>query len=167
LTASALNRAIDEAKVSFVSNWGVVEALVLRSSTGERQQPTRATLTVDGGLDGDRWAGGKALRGEQISVMNLDVAEAIANGQSIVLFGDNVFTRLDLGALCLTVGTRLWLGGALTEVSAVPHTPCTQFRERFGEAAFECVAKTQRLRGIYLTVIGGGEVAVGDRFVRA
>ena len=167
LSQNAVDLAIEEAKISFVQNWGSVDSIVVRCGDGSRSQPVFAKITVTEGLHGDRWVEGKAVPGHQLSMMNLDVASAIANGQSIALFGDNIFTRLDLSEACLPVGTRLRLGQVLVRVSEVPHVPCDRFRSRFGAAAFETTAKTPRLRGVYLTVIEGGEVALGDAVVRA
>jgi len=135
---------------------------VVRAPNGARIQPTKATLTVEGGLIGDRWSQGKAKPGDQVSMMNLDVAYTIANGQSVVLFGDNLFTRMDLSESALPVGRCLHIGGVVLEVSAKPHVPCGQFKGRFGQAAFTMAAKNQRIRGIYLTVLKGGEVQLGD-----
>jgi hypothetical protein len=139
-----------------------LDALVLRAPNGARRQPPQASLTVAGGLIGDRWSLGKADPGDQVSMMNLDVAHLIANGQSVVLFGDNLFTRLDLSEAALPVGTVLQVGSARLQVSAKPHVPCGQFKARFGEAAFKMAAKNVRIRGIYLTVLASGSVALGD-----
>ena len=95
-------------------------------------------------------------------MMNLDVAGAIANGQHPALFGDNLFTRLDLSESHLPPGTKLRVGEAILEISAKPHMPCARFRARFGAASFELTAKRPRLRGVYLTVIEGGAIALGD-----
>jgi MOSC domain-containing protein YiiM len=100
-------------------------------------------------------------------MMNLDVAAAIANGQSIALFGDNIFTRLNLNEDFLEVGAVLRIGSSLTEVSETPHVPCDRFRARFGVASFERTAKQHRLRGVYLTVLEGGTIALGDPIRRA
>ena len=167
LTPSQLATAMAEAEVSFVANWGSVEAVVIRTITGGRKQPVSATITVKEGLVGDRWSSGKARPGDQISMMNLDVAAAIANGQSIVLFGDNLFTRLDLRQASFPVGSQIQIGGALVEVSAMPHGPCAQFCARFGAAAFAYTARIPQARGLYLTVITGGDIAIGDPIVRA
>jgi MOSC domain-containing protein YiiM len=162
LDAPSLQSAIDAAQDSFVTRGAELDAIVVRGVDGRRSQPFEAQMTVNGGLEGDRWAHGKACPGDQISMMNLDVAAAIANGQSIVLFGDNLFTRLDLSAEALPVGSQLKVGNALLEVSEKPHVPCGQFKGRFGAAAFSAAAKDPRIRGLYLTVIKGGGIAIGD-----
>jgi len=167
LSAAQLELALEAAQVSFVSRWGLLEAVVVRCNDGSREQPIQCLLTVDGGLSGDRWSTGKAKPGDQISMMNLDVAATIANGQSIALFGDNLFTRLDLREENLPVGARLRVGEAILEISARPHMPCDRFRARFGAASFERTAKEPRLRGVYLTVIEGGSIALGDPIRRA
>ena len=82
--------------------------------------------------------------------------------QSVVLFGDNLFTRLDLSESALPVGSRIRIGDAELVVSNTPHVPCGQFKGRFGAAAFSFAAKEPRIRGIYLTVFKEGEIRLGD-----
>ncbi len=167
MSHSALTGALKDAEISFVNNWASLDALVVRCVNGSRQQPISTDLSVTQGLLGDRWAAGKAESGQQLSMMNLDVASAIANGQSIALFGDNIFTRLNLNEDFLEVGAVLRIGSSLTEVSETPHVPCDRFRARFGVASFERTAKQHRLRGVYLTVLEGGTIALGDPIRRA
>jgi len=167
MSHSALNEALKDAEISFVDNWASLDGMVVRCVNGSRQQPISAQLSADTGLAGDRWTTGKAEPGQQLSMMNLDVAAAIANGQSIALFGDNVFTRLNLSEDFLEVGAMLRIGSSLTKVSDMPHMPCDRFRARFGAASFERTAKEPRLRGVYLTVLEGGTIALGDPIRRA
>ncbi len=167
LNDSLLAESLKRVEIDFVKRWGLLESIVLRCADGTREQPVQAQITVEDGLIGDRWVTGKAKPGDQLSMMNLDVAAAIANGQSIVLFGDNLFTRLDIREEALPTGSRLRIGEALVEVSSTPHVPCNRFRSRFGSAAFEHVRKNPRLRGVYLTVIEGGGVALGDAILHA
>ena len=76
----------------------------------------------------------------QIAVMQIDVANLIANGQSVTLFGDSLFVELDLSAANLPPGSRLRVGSALLEVTAKPHNGCRKFRERFGDGALRFVS---------------------------
>ena len=73
-----------------------LDGIVLRSPGGMRAQPDAVQVSIEGGLHGDRWVDGKANPTNQISMMNVNIAHAIANGQSVVLFGDNLFTDHDL-----------------------------------------------------------------------
>ena len=139
-----------------------LDGLVLRSSEGVRIQPQQNKVTVQGGLDGDRWQEGKANPTDQISMMNVNIAHAIANGQSVGLFGDNLFTGLDLSEEALPVGAQITVGEVRLELSEQPHVPCGRFRARFGAAAFEMAARNPRIRGVYLTVISGGTIHLGD-----
>jgi MOSC domain-containing protein YiiM len=90
----------------------------------------------------------------------------IANGQDIAMFGDNLFLDLDLSKDNLPVGSRLRAGTAVLEVTPKPHDGCVKFKERFGSDALQFVVGKQtrqhNLRGIYLKVVGDGEVRVGD-----
>jgi len=167
LALEQLDEALASAETSFVEEGGTLEAIVVRCADGARAQPASSELTIEGGLAGDRWATGRARPGDQVSMMNLDVAAAIANGQSIALFGDNLFTRLDVRAEALPVGARLRVGGATLEVSEKPHKPCGLFRARFGDAAFQRANEDYRLRGVYLTVIESGAIAIGDPVLHA
>jgi MOSC domain-containing protein YiiM len=167
LEPEALNRAIAAAEACQIAQWGTLDIIVIRHPDGRRVLPVEAHLSVEEGLIGDRWVSGKAKPGDQVSMMNLDVAGAIANGQHPALFGDNLFTRLDLSESQLPPGTRLRVGEAMLEISARPHMPCDRFRARFGAASFERTAKQPRLRGVYLTVIEGGSIALGDPIRRA
>ena len=151
---------IDE---GFTLSDATLEAIVVRQVDGGRGQPTTAQVTTTGGLAGDRWASGKANPGDQLSMMNIHVASGIANGQSVALFGDNLFTALDVRESALPVGTRLRVGEVVLRVSAEPHVPCDRFRARFGHAAFLCAAASPRVRGVYLTVEVGGTISLGDR----
>jgi MOSC domain-containing protein YiiM len=124
-------------------------------------------LTAAGGMPGDAWTRKIPVLPEaQLAVMQRDVAELIANGQPLVLFGDNVFLDLDLAAANLPIGSRLRAGAAHLEVTPKPHNGCHKFKARFGADALRLVAHPERrhrnLRGIYLKVVEDGAVAVGD-----
>jgi MOSC domain-containing protein YiiM len=102
----------------------------------------------------------------QLAVMRRDVAELIANGQPLTLFGDNLFVDLDLCAANLPTGTRLRLGRALVAVTPKPHNGCHKFKGRFGVDALRFVqqpqTRDQNLRGIYWRVTEPGDVSIGD-----
>ncbi len=166
LDREGLERAFACLEDSFANGSGSLAAIVVRCPDGRREQPSTATLSQSGGLFGDRWSVGKAKPGDQVSMMNVEVAARIANGQSVVLFGDNLFTTLDLRAEQLPVGSRLQVGEAVLQVSTKPHVPCGRFKARFGAAAFKRAAQDHRVRGIYLTVIESGTVSLGDPIAR-
>ena len=146
---------------------GRVAALVTRVDGGRRQLLPRARLTAIGGMPGDAWERKTPDKQEaQLAVMQLGVAELLANGQPLVLFGDNVFFDLDLSAANLPIGSRLRAGAVLLEVTPKAHNGCRKFMSRFGAEALRFISAPERralrMRGIYLRVIEDGEVAVGD-----
>ena len=142
--------------------------IVSRREGGRRETPERVRLTIEGGVPGDAW-GRRADQGleAQITVMELAVAELIANGQPLALFGDNLFLDLDLSSANLPVGSRLQLGSAQLEVTPKPHNGCKKFLSRFGEDALRFVGKSdtrhRNFRGIYVRVVQGGDASPGDQ----
>lgn len=146
---------------------GRVVLLVRRPAEGERDTPERGALSVEEGLVGDDWARRPPRDpAAQIAVMRADLAETIAAGQALALFGDNLFVDLDLSAPNMLPGTRLSVGEAIVEVTAKPHNGCRKFRERFGLDALSFVqaaaTRDQNRRGVYWRVVVPGEVRVGS-----
>jgi hypothetical protein len=149
------------------ADMGCVMLIVRRVTGGRRETPGSVQLGIDTGVPGDKWGGKPARKADmQLAVMQHDVAELIANGQPLLLFGDNLFLDLDLSKANLPTGSRVRLGSVLLEVTAEPHDGCTKFRSRFGGDALRFVSmpalRHRNLRGIYMRVLEAGEVGVGD-----
>jgi MOSC domain-containing protein YiiM len=145
---------------------GRLALIVSRRADGARETPDRVRLSPEEGVPGDGWSRRPPCNSEaQLAVMRHDVAVLIANGQSLTVFGDNLFVELDISAANLPVGTRLLVGEALVEVTPKPHNGCFKFKERFGPDALRFVqakpTRGQNLRGIYWKVVAPGEVSVG------
>lgn len=147
---------------------GSVTMIVRRADKGRRECLDRVTLTTHSGIPGDAWGrhSGASLN-SQLTVIQSDVAQLIANGQPLPLFGDNLYLDLDLSSGNLPTGSRVRAGSVVLEVSPLPHNGCQKFNARFGSDALKFVSrKDQRhrnLRGIYMRVAEAGELAVGDR----
>jgi tRNA (Thr-GGU) A37 N-methylase len=155
---------------------GSLDLIVRRPAVGEREVLIRGELDVTVGLVGDNWlqrgsastADGAAVPDMQLNIMNRRVARLVAGGDDrIPLAGDQLFVDLDLSPRNLPPGTRLAVGGAVIEVTPMPHTGCAKFTRRFGLAAHRWINGTEgralRLRGICAKVVVGGMVAPGDR----
>ena len=145
---------------------GRLTLIMRRPEDGSRETPERLRLSPEEGVPGDKWGRDpERMIDAQICVMQRDVAELIANGQPLTLFGDSLFVELDLSAANLPAGSRLRVGEALVEVTPMPHNGCAKFKARFGaDALFFVNAKPTRhlnLRGIYWKVIEAGDVWVG------
>jgi len=146
---------------------GRVELIVARREGGRRENPDRVRLEADAGVPGDAWGRQQGPHAERaITVMQVDVAELIASGQPLALFGDNLFLCLDLSTDNLPPGSRVRAGQAVLEVTRMPHTGCRKFRGRFGADALRFVSKAElrhrNLRGIYVRTLEGGELGPGD-----
>lgn len=145
---------------------GRVHLVVKRGPRGREALP-QALMTPESGIPGDAWGRQRHPAPEaQLTVMQADVAELIANGQPLTLFGDNLFLELDLSEANLPPGSRLRAGTVTLEVTPEPHNGCRKFRERFGDGALRFVSTRDlrhlNLRGVYMRVVGEGEIAAGD-----
>lgn len=158
---------------------GTVEMIVLRPDVDQRDVPASATLTVDGGVEGDNWPArgsrhtedGSANPDQQIAVMNARYLDLIAGERDRwPLAGDQLVVDLDLSEQALQPGDRLQLGEAVVEVTPHPHRGCAKFRDRFGVEAVRFangpVGSPLRLRGLYVRVVVDGTVRVGDTIAR-
>jgi MOSC domain-containing protein YiiM len=146
---------------------GRVHLIIARGEGGLRARLDRAHLTPKSGIPGDRWGMKRHTSQDgQLTVMQRDVAELVANGQPVDLFGDNLIVELDLAATNLPIGTTLKMGTVSLVVTPKPHDGCKKFLARFGKDALRFVAlpatRDRNLRGVYMRVTRSGDVAVGD-----
>jgi hypothetical protein len=155
---------------------GLLELIVRRPGTGQREAVATAELTPDEGLVGDGW---RSRMGRptpenplepdtQITLMNSRVAALVAQDRDRwALAGDQLFVDLDLSEANLPPGTRLAIGSAVLEVVKQPHTGCRKFVDRFGLDAMKFVNSAQgralHLRGLYAKVVTAGTIALQDR----
>lgn len=146
---------------------GLVRLLVARGHNGQREMLSHAHMTPESGVPGDAWGRQRHPAPEaQLTVIQIDVAELIANGQPLTLFGDNLYLELDLSAANLPPGSRLRAGTVTLEVTPELHDGCGKFRARFGDAALRLVSRPDvrhlNLRGVYMRVVEAGDMAVDD-----
>ena len=144
-----------------------ISLLVRRGEGGLRDVIVNGHLSADAGLVGDEWVRKPEPSPDaQLTMMEFQVAQLIANGQPLGLFGDQLFAELDLSRENLPVGSQLEVGGAVLEVSGRPHNGCQKFRSRFGAEALRFVSRSdlrhRNFRGIYLQVLRDGSVTVDD-----
>lgn len=154
---------------------GSLELIVRRPALRERDILEEAELTTAEGLVGDTWkdrpsrhTGDKTPHPDmQLNVINSRFATALApDDEGRAQAGDQLYIDLDLSPENLPPGTRLAIGEAVIEVTAMPHTGCAKFRQRFGADATKFVnspvGKALRLRGINAKVVQNGVVRRGD-----
>ncbi len=154
---------------------GRVELIVRRPAAGQREVVDAAQLDLVVGLVGDNWkergsrktADGSAHPDMQLTVMNVRAIALLAQeAERWPLAGDQLYVDLDLSIDNLPPGARLALGTAVIEITAIPHTGCQFFSERFGADATRFVnspeGKQLRLRGLNAKVVQPGTVRVGD-----
>ncbi len=158
---------------------GIVELIVRRPQTLEREILEVGELDVTEGLVGDNWKprgskstpDGSANPEMQLTLMNSRVIQLISQDRDRWhLAGDQFFVDMDLSQENLPAGTRIAMGSAIIEVTPVPHTGCKKFAERFGADAVEFVStpegKRLNLRGVNAKVIQSGSVRTDERAVK-
>ncbi len=145
---------------------GRVLLIVCRRGDGVRDACECVRVTCEDGVPGDGWSRRPPRDPEaQLTVMRHDVATLIANGQPLMVFGDNLFVDLDISAENLPAATRIRVGDAVVEVTPKPHNGCVKFQGRFGADALRFVqappTRDRNLRGIYWKVVEPGDIWVG------
>ena len=156
---------------------GRLELIARRPAVEQRELLEQAVLDEREGLLGDNWherpssesADGGPSPDAQVTVMNARAAEVVtgvADRERWALAGDQLYVDLDISEANLPPGSRLRIGGAVLEVSALPHTGCGKFSRRFGVDALKFVnsadGRALRLRGLNARVLEPGPVAIGD-----
>ena len=174
LTMQELEAALDHLRQAPKDN-GVLQLIVRRPRTDEREVLEEAELDPVLGLIGDDWH----LRGSrrtpdgsphpdmQINIMNSRVTALVAQDKDRwPLAGDQLYIDMDLSKENLPAGARIQVGTAVLEVSHLPHTGCHKFVARFGAEAMKfvnsAVGRELCLRGINAKVVQGGVVKVGQ-----
>jgi glutathione S-transferase len=159
--------ALDEAltRAAAAPRTGKLDLIVSRTRMHERAAPAEATLMPGGGVEGDRWKP-RGGTDDEVSIMDVRVAGAIAAREDWVLFGDNLFVDLPLGEADLRAGDRVAIGDAVLEITSHPHLGCRKFMARFGPEALRWVngkpTRAERRRGLFARIVTGGTIRVGD-----
>jgi hypothetical protein len=154
---------------------GILELIVRRPRTEEREVLSEGELHDLEGLVGDNWkhrgssrtSDGSAHPDMQLNIMNSRVIALLAQERDRwALAGDQLFIDMDLSEQNLPAGTQLSVGSAIIEVTPPPHTGCKKFVARFGLEAMKFVnsevGRAHHLRGINARVVSGGLVRQGD-----
>ncbi|MEE2709242.1 MAG: MOSC domain-containing protein [Gemmatimonadota bacterium] len=174
LCATELEAGLDKIRQSPKDN-GTLDMIVRRPDVDEREVLSQGKLDIVEGLVGDTWKSrgssrtddGSAHPDMQLNIMNSRVINLVATSRERwPLAGDQLFIDLDLSEDNLPPGTRLELGTAVIEVTAIPHTGCKKFVERFGLDAVKFVnsgINNLKLRGVNAKVVGPGLVSAGDK----
>ncbi len=154
---------------------GTVAMMVSRPAVDERTVIEEAHFDPTIGMFGDNWqargssrsADGSALPDAQITLMNSRMIQALTQDPSQWQWaGDQLFVDLDLSTENLPHGTRLAIGSAILEITAMPHNGCDKFTARYGHDAIRFInskeGRAARRRGIYAKVIQAGTIRTGD-----
>lgn len=174
LTKEELAAGLDEVRKS-PKDKGILNLIVRRPETEQREILNKGSLDPAHGLVGDNWLArgsratddGSAHPEMQLNIMNSRVIALVAQQpERWALAGDQLFIDMDLSPENLPPGTKLSIGSAVIEVTSPPHTGCKKFVARFGLDAMVFVnsgiGKQFNLRGINAKVIQAGTVRTND-----
>jgi hypothetical protein len=152
-----------------------LELIVRRPARDQREVLAAARLDPVEGLVGDGWLprgskstpDGSADPLSQLTVMSTRVLAAIEPDRARwPLAGDQLYADLDLSTANLPPVARLRIGEALVQVTERPHTGCAKFASRYGLDALRWISepagRAARMRGMYVRVLEGGAISVGD-----
>jgi MOSC domain-containing protein YiiM len=158
---------------------GELQLIVARPKENERKILEEGQLDLEIGLVGDSWIkrpSSKMPNGlphpeKQINIMNARSAALVAQSKERwSLAGDQLYIDMDLSDENLRPGSRVSIGTAVLEITALPHNGCKKFVERFGLEAMRfvnsSVGKELHLRGINAKVVEPGTIKQGDRVVK-
>lgn len=174
LETEALEAGLDDIRQS-PKDEGVLQMIVRRPDTLERETVQEAELDTEQGMVGDNWLArgssatpdGSAHPEMQLTLMNTRVVDLVSQDKDRwQLAGDQLFVDLDLSMENLPTGAQLSIGSAIVEITEKPHTGCKKFVERFGAEALKFIStplgKELRLRGVNARVVQNGTVRAGD-----
>jgi MOSC domain-containing protein YiiM len=174
LTMKELEAGLDHIRQS-PKDEGVVQLIVRRPEVDEREILEEANLSTTDGVVGDSWnrrPSSRTIDGSphpdtQINIMNArSVALVAQEKERWQLAGDQLFIDMDLSKDNLPAGSRIAIGTAVLEVTALPHTGCQKFVSRFGLEAMKFVnsevGRNLCLRGINAKVVQSGTIRVGQ-----
>jgi hypothetical protein len=174
LSMDELEAGLDEIRKSPKDN-GILEMIVCRPEENQRKILETGKLDFELGLIGDNWKTRGSSRTNdgfghpdmQINIMNArSIALLAQDKKRWKLAGDQLYIDLELSDENLPTGSRLKIGSAIIEVTAIPHNGCKKFTERFGIDAVKFVnsplGKELHLRGINAKVVKAGTISIGD-----
>ena len=174
LTTEELEAGLDDVRLA-PKDGGELQMIVRRPTVEARELIQTGNLDTIDGLVGDNWRDrgsssmpdGSANPDAQITLMNARAAQLVAQDvERWPLAGDQLYVDFDLSEENIPPGTRLAIGDAVVEVSALPHNGCKKFVARFGLDAMKFVnspvGKQLHLRGINAKVVQSGAIRVGD-----
>lgn len=156
-----------------------IAMLCQRPGFGQRVFPPALTMTVAGGIPGERWttapwmklADGAPDPRIQVSILPLRVMQAVwLDRENQPHPGDPIVADLDCSYANFPVGSRIRAGTAILQVSDVFNDACAKWKARYGAPAKDWITDREnvhlRLRGLLCSIVQDGTVTLTDRLVK-
>jgi hypothetical protein len=150
-------------------------SLCFRTGYSERSFPDRIQVSVERGIENERWLHDPWLKREndtpdpriQISILPRRVMDLCwRDRENTVHPGDTMVADLDMTEANMPIGTKLQIGSAVVEVSDKFNTACAKWKARYGGDSLAWINhrpyRHLRLRGLLCRVVVDGEICTTD-----
>lgn len=158
---------------------GPIETLCYRPDFGERVFVDKLNMSIENGVEGDRWKEKPWLRLEdgsadpriQVCILGKRMLDTVWTDTEATPYpGDTIIADLDFSEKNLPDGALLQAGSAVLRVSDYFNNACVKWKARYGVESVRWINRTDikplRLRGVLCEVVKDGEVTVNDKLIK-
>ncbi|MDE2791552.1 MAG: hypothetical protein OXI81_14185 [Paracoccaceae bacterium] len=152
-----------------------IDVLCHRPGFSERSFPDSISVSVAGGIDGERWlehpwmklADGSPDPRIQVSILSKRLVDIVwTDRENTIHPGDTIIADINLSEENFPAGTRISVGSAVLEVSDLFNNACAKWKVRYGPESYKWVNRPEyrhlRLRGALCKVVKDGIIRADD-----
>ena len=157
-------------------DFGPIETLCFRLDFGERVYPKKLVLSMENGVEGDRWKAKPWLKLEdgsadpriQVCILGKRMLDTVWKDRENTAYpGDTIIADMDFSEENLPEDTLIKAGTAVLRVSDIFNEGCVKWKVRYGVDSVRWINREEkkplRLRGILCEIVKDGEITLKDR----
>lgn len=158
---------------------GLIETLCYRPDFGERVFADNLNMSVENGVEGDRWKAKPWLRLEdrspdpriQVCILGKRMLDTVWTDREEMPYpGDTIIADLNFSEENLPDGALLQAGTAILRVSDVFNDACVKWKTRYGVESVRWINRADnkplRLRGVLCEIVKDGEVTLSNKLIK-